>query len=132
VQDLTVLQAKRYGVFSCHTRTTLLDAAQRMTDEDISALVVTDSEGYLVGIITRTDLVRAHQARADWASQTVEAYTSRPVVTVMPQHKLAQVAELLIEKQIHRVVVVQEENGRQRPVGVVSSADLVYHMAKES
>ena len=132
MQDLTVLQAKRYGVFSCHTRTTLLDAAQRMSDEDISALVVTDSDGYLVGIITRTDLVRAHQARADWASQTVEAYTSRPVVTVTPQHKLTQVAELLIEKQIHRVVVVQEENGRQRPVGVVSSADLVYHMAKES
>jgi CBS domain-containing protein len=122
VQDLTVLQAKRYGIFSCHNRTPLLDAARRMADEDISALVVTDGDGYLVGIITR----------ADWASQTVEAYTSRPVVTVTPQHKLTQVAELLIEKQIHRVVVVQEENGRQRPVGVVSSADLVYHMAKES
>ena len=102
-----------------------------MADEDISALVVTDSDGYLVGIITRTDLVRAHQARPDWATQTVEAYMSQPVVTVTPQHKLSHVAELLIEKQIHRVVVVQEENSKQRPIGVVSSADLVYHMAKE-
>jgi CBS domain-containing protein len=102
-----------------------------MANEDISTLVVTDDDGYLAGIITRTDLVHAHQAHADWAGQTVAAYMSRPVVTVTPQHKLSQVAELLIEKQIHRVVVVQEENGRQRPVGVVSSADLVYHMAKE-
>ena len=130
--DLTVLQAKRYGIFSCHHRTTLLDAARRMADEDISALVVTDSEGYLAGIVTRTDLVRVRQTRADWASQTVEAHMSQPVVTVTPQHKLSQVAKLLVEKQIHRVVVVQEENGRQRPVGVVSSADLVYHMAKEN
>jgi len=132
VQDLTVLQAKRYGIFSCHDRTALLDAARRMADEDISALVVTDSDGSLAGIITRTDLVRAHQARANWATQTVQDHMSQPVVTVTPQHKLSHVAELLIEKQIHRVVVVQEENGKQRPVGVVSSADLVYHMAKES
>ena len=132
MQDLSVLQAKRYGTFSCHNHATLLDAARRMADEDISALVVTDGEGCLAGIITRTDLVRAHQARADWAIQTVGDYMSRPVVTVTPQHKLSQVAELLIEKQIHRVVVVQEESGKQRPVGVVSSADLVYHMAKES
>ena len=132
MQDITVLQAKRYGISSCHNRTTLLDAARRMADEDISALVVTDDNGDLAGIITRTNLLRAHHAHADWAGQTVAAYMSQPVVTVTPQHKLSQVAELLIEKQIHRVVVVQEENGKQRPVGVVSSADLVYHMAKES
>ena len=131
MQDLTVLQAKRYGTFSCHSRTTLLGAARRMANEDISALVVTDDDGYLAGIVTRTDLVRAHQAHADWAGQTVAAYMSQSVVTVTPQHKLSQVAELLIEKRIHRVVVVQKENGKQRPVGVVSSADLVYHMARE-
>jgi signal-transduction protein with cAMP-binding, CBS, and nucleotidyltransferase domain len=132
MRDLTVLQAKRYGTFSCHNHTKLLDAARRMAEEDISALVVTDDNGYLAGIITRTDLVRAHQARADWATQTVEACMSQPVVTVTPQHKLSHVAKLLIEKRIHRVVVVQDENGKQRPLGVVSSADLVYHMAKEN
>ncbi len=131
MQDLTVLQAKRYGIFSCHDRTTLLEAARRMAHEDISALVVTDTEGYLAGIITRTDLVRAHHGHPDWAARTVEEYMSRPVVTVTPQHRLSHVAELLIGGQIHRVVVVHEENGKQRPVGVVSSADLVYHMAKE-
>ena len=132
MKDITVLKAKRFGVYTCNHRTRLQEAARRMAEEDVSALVVTDDEGYLVGIISRTDLVRAHQARADWAGQPVESAMSQPVVTVTPQHTLSQVADLLLEKHFHRVVVVQEENGKQWPVSVVSSADLVYHMAKEN
>jgi CBS domain-containing protein len=40
--DLTVLQAKRFGVFTCSNNDTLLEVAQRMVEEDISALVVVD------------------------------------------------------------------------------------------
>lgn len=131
MKDITVLKAKRLDVYSCHYRATLHQAARRMADEDISALVVTDDEGYLVGLISRTDLVRAHQAGDAWGREPVESIMSQPVITVTPQHKLSQVADLLLEKHVHRVVVVQEENGKQRPISVVSSADLVYHMAKE-
>lgn len=130
--DPTVLQAKRYGVFSCHFNDTLLDAAKRMATEEISALVVVDDEGYLAGIITRTDLVRAYKdSEQDWAGRKVEAYMVREVITTLPQDHLSHVADLLLDNKIHRVVVVQDEKGFKRPVGVVSSTDLVYHMAKE-
>ena len=129
--DQTVIQAKRFGVFSCRKDKSLLDAAQRMGEEDISALVVVDIDGFLAGIITRTDLLRAFVRFEDWEKQSVESFMNTEVVTVSPQAHLDRVAELLLEKQIHRVVVARNEDGKLRPISVVSAADLVYHMVKD-
>jgi len=129
--DQTVIQAKRFGVFSCRKDKSLLDAAQRMVEEDISALVVVDIDGFLAGIITRTDLLRAFVRFEDWEKQSVESFMNTEVVTVSPQAHLDRVAELLLEKQIHRVVVARNEDGKLRPISVVSAADLVYHMVKD-
>lgn len=131
MKDPTVSQAKRYGVFSCCHRSNLLQVARKMADEDVSALVVLDEEGYLVGLISRMDLLRARVQCDNWAAEPVEAWMSQQVVTVSPRDKLSYVADLLLNKQIHRVVAVQEDNGRKRPLAVISSADLVYHMVKE-
>ena len=129
--ELTVLQAKRFGVFSCKKSQTLGEVVHRMVDEDISTLIVVDDEGSLAGIITRTDLLRAYIEQEDWRSQPVMSFMKRDVVAVPPSTLLSQVAKLLLNKQIHRVVVVREEEGKRIPLSVVSAADLIYHMAKE-
>ena len=130
MKDLTVLQAKRYGTYTCASHDTLLGAAQRMVDEDISCLVVVDSRGYLEGILTRSDLLRAYTSVNEWGDLLVGAYMTREVVTVQPQDFISHVANLLREKQIHRVVIVQKEHGNLRPVGVISDSDMVYHMVR--
>jgi CBS domain-containing protein len=130
--DQTVLQAKRFGIFSCSQDETLQVAARRMVEEDISALVVVDKDGYLVGIITRIDLLRALTKLEDWEKHPVKDYMNPEVITVTPQTQLTRVAELLVDKQIHRVVVARDEEGRKKPVSVVSAADLVYHMIKST
>jgi hypothetical protein len=43
---------------------------------------------------------------------------------------LQRVMELLIDHHIHRVVAVESENGKLRPIAVLSAADVVYHMAQ--
>lgn len=130
--DQTVIQAKRFGVYSCRKDTSLLDAAQRMVEEDISALVVVEADGFLSGIITRIDVLQAFVRFEDWEKQPVEKFMTTDVITVSPQTQLDRVAELLLEKQIHRVVVVRNEDGKLRPISVVSAADLLYHMVKDS
>jgi hypothetical protein len=40
------------------------------------------------------------------------------------------VAQILLDKGIHRVVATQIEGGKQKPVAVISAADIVYHMSK--
>ena len=128
ITEQTVIEAKRFGVFHCNQDCQLSEAARRMVKEDISTLVVVDKDGFLVGILTRTDLLRAWMEAEDWERKPVADFMNPNVVTVPPQTRLSKVAELLLDKQIHRVVVVREEDGKQRPVSVVSAADLVYHM----
>jgi CBS domain-containing protein len=86
----------------------------------------------LNGIITRTDLLKAFVSLEDWEQHKVSGQMNPEVVTVTPQTDLMRVAEILLEKQIHRVVAVREEGGKKRPISVISAADIVYHMAKNN
>lgn len=129
-QGRTVLEAKRYGIYSCYRNTPLLEASRKLVSEDISSLVVLDEQGYLTGIITRTDLVRAYLENEDWENLPVEDYMSEDVITVYPKATLLEVANLLQQKHIHRVVVIREEDGNPRAISVISDTDILYHMVK--
>ncbi|MCB0115015.1 MAG: CBS domain-containing protein [Caldilineaceae bacterium] len=131
MKTLTVLKAKRYGVYTCHTDLTLREAARKMVDQDISSLVVVDDGGVLLGIVTRVDLMRARHAGENWGDVTVGSAMSADVVAVSPEDTLDTVMSLLLERHIHRVVVVREEDNGPHPVAVLSAADVVYHMARE-
>ncbi len=130
--DRTVLEAKRYGCYCCKENSSLLEAARKMVEEDISALGVRDEDDYLVGIITRTDLLKAYLAYEDWVEQPVEDFMSADIVTVTPGTTLREAAKLMVEHHIHRVVAVQEEAGKLRPVSVISDSDLVYHLVRDA
>ena len=129
--DQTALEAKRYGVFASECCVTLAEATQRMVEEDVSALVITDREGYLTGILSRIDVIRAALKHADWAARPVEEFMNPDVVTVPIQARLRDVAEILLDHRIHRVVVVREEDGKKQPLSIISAADIVYHLKKE-
>jgi signal-transduction protein with cAMP-binding, CBS, and nucleotidyltransferase domain len=131
MRHMAVMQAKRFGVFSIQPEDELKLAARKMQDHNISALVVIDAEGYLAGVITRTDLVRACYNRIDWHHLLVHDFMVSDVVTVNLEDPLTRVMELLIDNHIHRVVAVEMKDGRPRPVAVLSAADIVYHMAQD-
>ena len=125
----TVLQAKRLGIVSCQGDDSLDVIVRRMADDDISALVVTNKKGYLDGIITRSDILRAYAQAEDWRTDTVERYMTRNVITVTPDTKLIDAANLMVNKHIHRVVIVREEEDGNRPIAVISDSDLVCDLA---
>lgn len=128
----TALEAKRYGVFVCEHCMSLSDAVKQMVSEDISALVITDADGCLTGILSRTDLIRAAIEREeDWWEQPVGAYMNKDVITVPPDATLRDVGVILLDNRIHRVVVAYEEDGKKRPLSVISATDIVYHLAKD-
>lgn len=124
----TVLEAKRLGIVSCKGSDPLEKIAVRIADDDISALVVTDAQGYLSGIVSRSDLLRAYVESEDWRVEPVERFMTRGVVSVTPDATLADAAQLLLGRHIHRVVVVRQEEGGLRPIAVLSDSDLVCDM----
>lgn len=131
METRTVLQAKRLGIVSCRAGQLLASIVPRMADDDISGLVVVDDEGYLAGIITRRDVLRARLKSPDWTQEQVGRYMTGAVVTVTPETLLRDAVQLLLDQRIHRVVVVREEEGRQRPIAVLSDSDVVCEMAGE-
>ena len=127
----TVLEAKRFGCHACSPETSLVEAVTKMVEHDISCLVVTGHDGYLAGLITRNDVLRGYLVSEEWQRFLVGDYMTSEVITVTPDDLLSTVANLLVEHHIHRVVVVRDENGKHKPVAVISAADLIYHMMKE-
>lgn len=133
MKNVSILAAKRLGITRCQGNATLDAVVKTLTEEDISSLVVVDDDGYLDGIITRTDIVRAALAQPDdWRQAGCRDWMTRDVITVEPDTLLQTAAELLQKNDIHRVVVVQHEGERLRPLAVVSDTDVVYHLAQGS
>lgn len=131
MSEPTILQAKRLGVYTCQAHETLLAVAQRMVDEYVSALVVVNERQELAGVISHTDLLRARLTSPEWADERVIDHMTRDVITVLTTNTLTDATRLMIERQIHRVVVVRPDGNQKIPLGVISTADLVYHMVQQ-
>ena len=66
MKEISVLKAKRFGVYSCHEAHTLKDAATLMNERNISSLVVVDDDGALRGIITRSAGESLPKGKVSW------------------------------------------------------------------
>jgi CBS domain-containing protein len=105
-----------------------------MSEQDVSALVVVDDDGYMVGLVSRTDLVNARlyeQYWKHWRGLTAGHIMVTDVVSVTPQDTLQHASRLMMERRIHRVVVVEPGEKGLRPIGVLSVTDVVRDIANE-
>jgi CBS domain-containing protein len=107
------------------------DAAELMDFYRVSGLPVVDWSGYLVGVISQTDLLHARTTQAlghAWPGLTVRHLMTRPAVTVRSSAALEEAAEMMECLRIHRLVVVDASG--ETPIGVLSVSDLVRSMAE--
>lgn len=122
----------------------LAGAARMMSRAAVSGAPVVDSDGRCVGVLSTTDFLRCVErggvvpARSSEESMCsawqipseidappgclVRDAMTRDPVTVAPGTRLPEVARMMLEAHIHRVVVV---DGAGRPVGVVSTIDVL-------
>ncbi len=106
----------------------LADVEAMLREHGISGLAVVDADGTAVGVITRTDLLRAGRtARADGLRRHVLSLPDVPVrrhmhaglETVGPEALLADAARLMVKHHLHRIYVVEGSV----LVGVVSTQE---------
>ena len=116
------------GLLAVDPDTPLADVQGVLEERDISAVPVIDAERRLLGILSTTDLLRV--ARIEIASPkarvrvTVPASRARDVMhpsvaTVDEQAPLSEAAATMVERHIHRLVVLRDG----RAVGIVSTRD---------
>lgn len=119
------------NVVTCAQDTPIPQVAQLMTQHDVSAVPVIDEESYLVGIISRTDLVMLRAHDDYWRAMSAEHVMMHEVVTITPGETVAEASKRMIDRRIHRLIVVRIENQRAKPIGVISQTDVVRDMALE-
>ncbi len=99
----------------------LREAARQMQDLNVGMLPVFDGKR-LMGVITDRDIViRAVAAGADPLTAPVADYMSEGAATCSEDCDIGDVAHLMENRQIRRLIVTNSDG---YPVGIVSTADL--------
>jgi CBS domain-containing protein len=107
---------------------TVADAARRLTEADVGALLVCDADGHIRGIVSERDIVRAVARHGTAALQPpVETIMTHAVHTCSPHETVARAMTSMIRLRYRHLPVV--DHGQL--VGIVSIRDLVKHRVQE-
>ena len=131
MSDVRVQDWMHRGVITCLPETPVAEVAATMDTKDISALVVVNEHGVAVGVISRTDLVNARFIQPymkHWPGLNAEHLMTKPVVGVTPETTINEAVQMLNEKRIHRLIVVEKSSDHLRPIGILSVTDLAKHV----
>ncbi|MRR05682.1 MAG: CBS domain-containing protein [Deltaproteobacteria bacterium] len=146
---LTAFDIMTKDVIAVTTETTIRELAEIMTRHRIGSVPVVDDKGALIGIVTESDLIEQDKnfhiptviSLFDWViylesekkfekelkrmtAQTVGDIYTKEVVTVEPQTTITEIADIMCDKRIHSLPVVDAG----KLVGIVSRIDLIRSM----
>jgi CBS domain-containing protein len=147
---LTAADLMTRNVVAIRQEMSLSAAARVLSRAQISGAPVVDGDGVCVGVVSATDFLRLANpdfyrelvacatplcACSDWQMfeihelplDEVRCHMTRDPVMVRPGTPLRELARLMLDAHIHRVIVADE---RGRPVGIVSSTDLIAAVAQ--
>ncbi len=106
---------------------TIGEAAQKMVDEGVSSVVVSDF-GRLIGILTERDLTRAVAGRTHSSEARVREWMTSDPITVTESTPVEEAARTMLEQGFRHLPVVQDD----RPVGIVSIRDIARWGVREA
>lgn len=121
------------GLITCRLDASLGQVAVLLAQHRVHALVVADRDSRPVGILSDFDLLAGEWLSADAESLAVMRkltagdLMSQPIICVEASVPLNGAAQLMVEKEINRLMVT--ENGK--PAGIISSSDFVAGIARE-
>jgi CBS domain-containing protein len=99
-----------------------------LSEEEIGGVPVVAEDGRIRGVVSKTDVVRALAEHVEGGvgelfpvDLTVEEIMTPSVVVVSPDASLSEVARVMIDGSLHRVLVAD----RERLVGIITPFDLL-------
>ncbi len=110
--------------------TPVAEIADVLDRAGISGVPVVDWSGFLVGVVSQSDLLRVRATDdlwADWSRLSAQHIMSRPALTISTDTPIEEAARRMQSAHVHRLVVVGDDG--ETPVGVLSVTDLVHAMA---
>jgi predicted transcriptional regulator len=124
-------------------------AARSLARAKVSGAPVVDDNGRCIGVLSTTDFMHSVEHEDDSDSKTrvtskpmcqswqipessiqpccVEDYMTKDPVLVPPGTRIGELARMMMDAHIHRLIVVDKS---QRPIGIVSSIDILAAIAR--
>lgn len=131
MQELKVKDIMTRGVVTVNEDASVKQAVEILADYDISGVVVTSTNGELVGILSEIDILKVFNEDLD--NIKVKQIMHTPVITVGKDESLRSASQLMKENNIHRLVVQQEVKGEEGtkyvPNGIISISDIIRAIA---
>jgi CBS domain-containing protein len=104
------------------------DAAKKMSDKDVSSLVVTDNNNKPVGILTERDLVRKVCVKdVNGSNVLIKDILSSPLVTIDSKLTIEGAADTMVNNKVRHLLVV-DNNNINRPIGVITATDFASYL----
>jgi CBS domain-containing protein len=113
---------------TCNIHNTANDAAKLMWEHDCGIIPVVDDEGRLAGVVTDRDVCMAayFQGRR-LADIPIDAFMTRELASCHADDALPHAQQLMMDRQIHRVPVVDQQGA---PIGILSLSDLAREVVR--
>src|ERR1700745_567451 len=92
------------------------EAAEKMIEAGVGAVVVMEDMVRIVGIVTERDLMRAVAQRARAAEARVRQWMTVDPVTIEPETTIEDAAQIMFDHNFRHLPVVKDG----RPLGIVS------------
>lgn len=102
----------------------VLDAAKRMRDTNVSSLVVIDKEGKPRGIVTEHDIVRKACVNDVSASKVTNKEIMSPrLITIDPDSSASTAVDIMLRNNIGHLIVIDKDK-TEKPIGMNTPLDL--------
>lgn len=126
---VTILKQKGNQVTTVSAESTLIEAARKLAAKRIGAVVISDGDGGVHGILSERDIVRAiAQGGHDALSSPISAFMTRDVITCRESATLDEVMHTMTNGRFRHVPVVDGDN---RLAGIISIGDAVKYQIGE-
>ena len=106
---------------------TIGEAAQKMTDQGVGAVVVSDF-GRMIGILSERDIMRAVADRIHSSEARVREWMTADPITATADTSVEEAGHVMLEHGFRHLPVVEGE----RAIGIVSIRDLIEQQLKAS
>ena len=124
-----ILDQKGTAVEAIARGSSLKDAVKVLGEKNIGAVVVTESDGTVCGILSERDVVKQLSAAGDTLlTGSIENVMTKNVYTCTCQDTVNDLMELMTEKRIRHLPVV--EDGKL--TGIISIGDVVKRKIEET
>jgi len=116
------------AILVCRDQTPIQSAARAMTEAKYRSVLVIDSKGKPLGVVSGADLLPFVKDGFDESILVSEVM--HPALTIDIHATLREAADKMIQNHHHRLIVVDDADPEAFPLGIISSFDIVAQMAQ--